>query len=142
MGCGAAAVINLHAVPGTIFPPFHGPHALGVEQRLVLDQGEKGARAPALFPPRYPGRPRLQAAEQGHAVEERLRESPLDGLGGMGQGAHGQIPQREDPGARQRLRIPCVPSPLGVWRGGRDRARLQEVACPLVGVPFEGCREA
>ena len=37
---------------------------------------------------------------------------------------------------------PCVPSPPGVWRGGGDRACLQEVACPLVGVPLEGCREA
>ena len=71
-----------------------------------------------------------------------LRESPLDGLGGMGQGAHGQIPQREDPGARQRLRLPCLPSALGVWQSGRDRAHLQQVACPLVGVPLEGCREA
>ena len=113
-----------------------------MEQRLALDQREIGARAPASFLPPYPGRPRLQAAEQGHAAEERLRESPLDGLSGVGQGAHGQIPQREDPGAPQRLRLPCVPSPLGVWRGGRDRARLQEVACPLVGVPLEGCREA
>ena len=78
----------------------------------------------------------MQAAEQGHAGEERLRESTLDGLSGVGQGAHWQIPQREDPGARQRLRPPCV------WRGGRDRARLQEVACPLAGVPLEGCREA
>ena len=123
-------------------PPFHGPNALGVEPRLALNQREIGARAPASFLPPYPGRPRLQAAEQGHAGEERLRESLLDGLSGVGQGAHGQIPQREDPGARQRLRLPCVPSPLGVWRGGRDRARLQEVACPLVGVPLEGCREA
>ena len=69
-------------------------------------------------------------------TQERLRESPLDGLSGVGQGAHGQIPQREDPGAWQRLRLHCVPSPLGVWRGGRDRARLKEVACPLVGVPL------
>ena len=123
-------------------PPFHGPHALGVDQRLALDHGEIGARAPLSFLPPYPGSPRLQAAEQGHAGEERLRESPLDGLGGVGQGAHGQVPQREGPGARQRLRHPCVPSPLGVWRGGRDRARLQEVACLLVGVPLEGCCEA
>ena len=142
MGCGAAAVIHLHAVPGTIAPDFHGSHALGVEQPLALDQGEIGARAPASFLPPYPGGPRLQAAEQGHAGEERLRESTLDGLSGVGQGAHGQVPQQEDPGARQRLRLPCVPSPLRVWRGGRDRARLQEVACPLVRVPLEGCREA
>ena len=92
MGCGAAAVIHLHAVPGTIAPHFHGPHALGVEQRLVLDQGEIGARAPLSFLPPDPGGPRLQAAEQGHAAEEWLRENPLDGLGGVGQGAHGQIP--------------------------------------------------
>ena len=141
MHCGAAAVIHLHAVLHDR-PPFHGPHALGVDQRLALDQGEIGARAPLSFLPPYPGGPRLQAAEQGQAGEERLRESPLDGLGGVGQGAHGQIPQREGPGARQRLRHPCVPSPLGVWRGGRDRAHLQEVACLLVGVPLEGCREA
>ena len=123
-------------------PPFHDPHALGLEERPALDQGGIGARAPASFLPPYPGGPRLQAAEQGHAGEESLRKSTFDGLSGVGQGAHGQIPQREDPGARQRLRLPFVPSPLGVWRGGLDCARLQEVACPLVGVPLEGCREA
>ena len=31
MGCGAAAVYHLHAVPGMIAPHFHVPHALGVE---------------------------------------------------------------------------------------------------------------
>ena len=142
MGCAAAAVIHLHGVPGTIAPHSTVPMPSAWSSAWPWDQGEIGARAPALFPPPYPGRPRLQAAEQGHAGEERLRESPLDGLSGMGQGAHGQIPQREDPGARQRLRLPCVPSPLGVRQGGRDRARLQESACPLVGVPFRGCREA
>ena len=67
-----------------------------MEQRLALDQGEIGARAPLSFLPPYPGGLRLQASKQGHAGEERLRESPLDGLGGVGQGAHGQIPQRPD----------------------------------------------
>ena len=33
-------------------------------------------------------------------------------------------------------------APLRVWRGGRNRARLQGVVRPLVRVPLEGCREA
>ena len=93
MGCEAATVIHLHAVSGTITP--HSTVPMPSAWR-----GEIRARVPALLPPPYPGRSRLQAAEQGHAGEERLWEGPLDGLGGMGQGAHGQIPQREDPGVR------------------------------------------
>ena len=79
-----------------------------MKQRLALHQGEVRARAPVLLSPPYPGRPRLQAAEQGHARGSEQGhdggsgrwECPLDGFGGMGQGARGQVPQREDPGVR------------------------------------------
>ena len=91
-------------------PPFHGPHVLGVEQRLPLHQGEVWARASIVSPP-DPGRPRLQAAEQWGAGGPGRREGPLDGLGGLGQGARGQVPKWGDAWVRQRLCLLCVPPP-------------------------------
>ena len=116
MGCGAAAVIHLHAVSGTIAPDSTVPMPFAWSSAWPWTRGKYGLGGQASSLHRTQAPPCLQAVEQGHAGEERLRESPLDGLGGMGQGAHGQIPQREDPGAWQRLRLPCVPLPLGVWR--------------------------
>ena len=64
----------------------------------------------------------------------------FDGFGGMGQSARGQVPKWGEPGVWQRLCLRCVPFPP--WRGGRDRACLQEGARHFVGVPLEGPREA
>ena len=142
MGCGAAAVIQLHAVLGTITPHSTVLKPSAWSSAWPWTRGKYGLGRPPSSLNRTQAASACRLQSRATPGRSGCGKAPLTAWAEMGQGAHGQIPQQEDPRARQRLLPPCVPSPLGVWRGGRDRAHLQEVACPLVGVPLEGCREA
>ena len=142
MSCGAAAVIHLHAVPGTITPHSTVPMPSAWSSAWPWTRGKYGL-----------GRPLSSLHCTQAAPACRLRSRATTGRSGCGKApltvwaAWARVPmgkyhtgRTQGPGSG--CAPPRVPSPLGVWRGGRDRARLQEVACPLDGVPLKGCREA
>ena len=142
MRCGAATVIHLHAVSGTIAPHSTVPMPSAWSSAWPCTRGKYGLGRPSS------SLHRIQAA-----FACRLRSRATPGSCGCGKApltawaAWARVPVGEYHSRRtQGSGSGCAPpaSHCHSESGGAAGTLpcLQEVACPLVGLPLESCREA